>query len=273
MKYIVSLLLATLFLTSCSEYQKVLKNEEPAPKFDLAKTLYEKGVETGRSKYFTRSIRLFEQILPQYRGKPQGQILAYMNANAYYLNGDYYTSAYLFERFAQSYPRSEKAEEAIFKSAKSYYKVSPVYSKDQSQTQKALDKLQTYINVYPEGAYFVEANDIVLELRTKLDKKYYEIAKQYHHTERYKAAIEAFDNYILDYPGTPFKEKAYFYKFESAYILAINSLRSLTEERLEAAKIYAEDYLRYYSDGEFSELATNYLNDINERLNKKAYEN
>lgn len=273
MKYIFSLLIAFVFLSSCSQYQKVLKAEETAPKYEMAKTLYEKGVETGKSKYFTKAIRLFEQILPQYKGKPQGQILSYMNANAYYLNGDYYTSGYLFERFAKSYPTSEKAEEGYFKSAKSYYEVSPVYSKDQTQSEKALLKLQTYINTYPDGSYFDEANQIVLELRTKLDRKYYEIAKQYHHTEHYKAAIEAFDNYVLDFPGTPFKEKSYFYKLESAYILAINSLRSLMDERLKTAKIFAEDYLRYYPEGEFLDQTTIYIKDINERLNKKAYEN
>lgn len=273
MKYLFSLLSALVLLTSCSEYQKVLKNEEVAPKYDMAVKLYEQGLETGKSKYFTKSIKLLEQILPQYKGKPQGQGLSYMEANAYYENGDFFTSGYLFERFAQSYPTSERVEQAVFKSAKSYYNVSPVYSKDQSQSKKALVKLQVYIDTFPDGEFFTEANELVLKIRDKLDKKYYEIAKQYHHTERYKAAIEALDNYILDYPGTPYKEKAYFYKQESAYILAINSLKSLMDERLRVAKVYAEDYLRYYPDGEFAEQTQTYLNDINERLINKAYEN
>lgn len=273
MRYITILFLSLVLLSSCSEYQKVLKSEEVAPKYEMAKSLYEKGVETGKNRYLNKAIRLFDQILPQYRGKPQGETLSYMNANAYYLSGDYFSSAHLFERFTQSYPTSQKAEDALYKSAKAYYEISPVYSLDQSQSLKALNKLQVYIDTYTDGEYFEEANKMVAELQGKIDKKYYEIAKQYHHTERYKAAIEALDNYILDYPGTDYKEKAYFYKYESAYLLAINSLRVLVEDRLETAKIYADDYLRYYPEGEFADEAQTYLNDINKRLKEKAYEN
>lgn len=273
MRYVTVLLLSLILFSSCSEYQKVLKSEEVGPKYEMAKELYEKGVETDKNRYFNKSMRLFDQILPQYRGKPQGETVTYMNANAYYLSGDYFTAAHLFERFTQSYPTSQKSEEALFKSAKSYYEVSPVYSLDQSQSLKALAKLQIYIDTYTEGKHFDEANVLVAELQEKIDKKYYEIAKQYHHTERYKAAIEALDNYILDYPGTDYKEKAYFYKYESAYLLAINSLRVLVEERLKEAKNYGEDYLRYYPEGEFAEEAQTYFDDINKRLKEKAYEN
>jgi outer membrane protein assembly factor BamD len=36
----------------------------------------------------------------------------------------------------------------------------------------------------------------------------------------FKSALVALDNFIV-YPGTPFKEDALFYKFDSAYQLAI----------------------------------------------------
>lgn len=273
MRHITVLLLTVVFLSSCSEYQKVLKSEAIGPKYETAKKLYEKGVETGKSRYLNKATRLFDQIISEYRGKPQGETVSYMNANAYYLNGDYFTSAHLFERFSQSYPTSDKAEDALFKSAKSFYEVSPVYTLDQSKSRKALSKLQIYIDTYTEGEFFEESNALVSELQQKIDRKYYEVAKQYHHTERYKAAIESLDNYILDYPGTKYKEKAYFYKYESAYLLAINSLRVLVEERLEEAKNYGEDYLRYYPEGEFAEEAQTYFDDINKRLKEKAYEN
>jgi len=70
-RYFIVLLTATLFI-SCSEYQKALKSTEIEPKYKVGSKLYEKGVETKKNKYFKRSIRLFEQILPQYQGKPQG---------------------------------------------------------------------------------------------------------------------------------------------------------------------------------------------------------
>jgi outer membrane protein assembly factor BamD len=49
----------------------------------------------------------------------------------------------------------------------------------------------------------------------------------------------ALDNFIIDYPGTPYKEKALFYKLDSAYQLGINSVPSKMEERLICKTAYA----------------------------------
>jgi len=272
MKRIAILLIIIFGFTSCSEYQKVLKEKEIQPKYEMAKELYDKGIETDKDKYLRKSIRLFEQIMPQYKGKPSGETVAYMNANAHYLIGDYFLSGYMMERFTKSYPNSQKVEEAFYKSAKSYYEVSPIYSKDQEDTRKALAKLQFYINTYPDGQYFETSNDMIQELSTKIERKYYEISKQYHHTERYKAAIQSFENYNLKFPGSKFREQAFYYRFESAYILAINSISALVPERLADAKTYYEDYIKYYSESEseLAEQARIYAQDIEERTNTQT---
>jgi len=62
MKSILLLLLIVISFSSCSDYQKVLKDDEIAPKYELAKSMYDKGLEKGKSKYFTKAIRLFDQI-------------------------------------------------------------------------------------------------------------------------------------------------------------------------------------------------------------------
>lgn len=269
MKRLIVLLVFILGLTSCGEYQKVLKEKEIPPKYEMAKNFYDQGVETGKNKYFRKAIRLFDQILPQYKGKPAGETVTFMNANAHYLVGDYFLSGYMFERFTKSYPNSEKVEESFYKSAKSYYEVSPIYSKDQEDTEKALSKLQFYINSYPDGEFFDVSNEMIQELSLKIEKKFYEVSKQYHHTERYNAAIRSFDNFNLRFPGSKYREQAFFYKFESAYIYAINSISVLIPERLEEAREYYEDYIKYYgeSESEFAQKAKIYAKDIEERTN------
>ncbi|RZS92608.1 outer membrane protein assembly factor BamD [Aquimarina brevivitae] len=259
MKRIFLVLSAVLIFGSCSEYQKVLKDEEVAPKYKMAEELYKAG------KY-KKALRLFEQIVPQYRGKPQAERVMYYYADTYYNLEDYYLSGYQFERFAKSYPTSEKREEAFYKGAKSYYYLSPRFSLDQTDTEKAIGKLQEYINTYPESENLKEANALVAELRTKREKKAFEIAKQYHHREDYKVAIESFDNFLVDYPGSTFREKALYYRFESQYLLAVGSYEVLVEERLNLALDYYKDYIRYYNNGELSAQAKELLADINNRL-------
>ncbi len=124
-----------MLLTSCSEYQKAIKNDDIAKKYDVAEKMYDKG------KY-TKAIRLFEQIAPSYRGKAQAQKMFYMYSQSLYKSKQFYTAGYQFESFAANYPKSEKVEEASFLSAKSYYMLSPRFSLDQVDTYKALDKLQ-----------------------------------------------------------------------------------------------------------------------------------
>ncbi|RRO11742.1 outer membrane protein assembly factor BamD [Flavobacteriaceae bacterium 14752] len=266
MKQLFYILSAFVLLTSCSEYQKVLKQKEIKPKFDLANRFYEEGLKEEKNRKLTKAIKLYEQILPSLQGKPQSEIVQFNVANAYYSIGDHLISGYKFERFTKAYPTSQKVEEAMFKSAESYYHESPRYSLDQTDTRKAIDKLQIYINEYPDGQYFAEANDKLQELRYKIEKKYYEIAKQYHHTYRYKAAISDFENYLVKYPGSAFKEQTYYYRFESAYLLAINSFRSLVEERLETALVYFDDYKSRYPEGEFIKQAQEYANDAEVRI-------
>lgn len=246
MRLFVTIVALGLFFGACSPYQKVLKKGEVGEKFHFADSLYNAG------KY-KKALKLMEQIVPAYRGKPQAEKLMFIYSDTYYQLEDYYLAGYQFERFVTSYPSSQKAEEAAFKSAKAYYQLSPRYSLDQKDTNIALDKLQQFINSYPESSYLQEANSLVAELTNKIEKKRFEIAKQYYYTKsignNYKAAIAAFDNFILDFPGSEFREQAYYLRFEAAYTLAINSYQYLVQERLEQAKTYYNSYTRYYPNG------------------------
>lgn len=265
MKKLLYILSILFFITSCSEYQKVLKQKEIKPKFDMANAFYEESLETGKKSKMVKAIKLYEQILPTLQGKPQSQIVQYNIANALYNIEDFIQSGYKFERFTKAFPNSQKLEEAYFKSAESYYNLSPRYSLDQTDSKKAINKLQFYLDQYPDGQYFAEANEKLQELETKIERKYYEVAKQYHHTTRYKSAIYDFDNYLVEYPGSAYKEQAYYYKFESAYLLAINSFEYLMEERFDDALAYFEDYNERYPEGEFIEQAKLYADDIKVR--------
>jgi outer membrane protein assembly factor BamD len=248
MNKILIVLLALTTLTSCSEYQKALKSEDPAVKAEVAKKLYDDG------KY-TKAIRLYEQVAPSYKGKPQGEQVFYYFSKSYYATKQYYLAGYQLENYAATYPKSEKREEAAFLGAECYYRLSPIYSLDQIDTQKALSKLQKFIDTYPNSEYLPKANEYVKELREKEEKKVFEVAKQYNLISDYKAAIKAFDNFIADYPGTPFKEQALFYRFDAAYKLAINSVPNKKQERLNFALNAYSSLLKFKSDTEFKEKA------------------
>jgi len=258
------LMALAVVLYSCNEYQKVLKNEDVKAKYDLAEKYYEEGD-------FKRANRIFEQIAPKYVGKPQGERVMFFLANSYYKRRDYNFAGYQFERFLKSYPKSDKAPEASFLGAKSYYMLSPRYSLDQTDTDKALGKLQIFINSYPESEYLAEANIMAQELTTKKERKAFEIAKQFtklgksYILEYNISAIAALDNFISDNPGSIYREDALFLKIEATTNLALNSTQSKKQERLETAKAAYDNLLKYYPDTKYTKDA----NDLVEKVNKE----
>ena len=266
MKNIVYIFLMTLVFSSCSEFQKALKSEDTATKFQLGTELFDAG------KY-NKANRLFSQIVPSYRGKPQAEKLMYMYSMSYYYMNDYHLSGYQLERFESSYPKSEKAEESLFLSAKSYYMLSPIYSKEQKETKEAIEKLQLFINKYPDSQYLPEANALIKELDYKLEKKAFEIAKQYStiayfEAADYEAAIKAFDNFLLEYPGTSFREQAMYYRLETAQKLALNSVEYKKEERLSTALGYFNTFKKYFPESQFIGDAERVNQDVQNELQK-----
>lgn len=235
--FYITLLFAVLL--SCSDFQKALKSEDVATKFQLGTTLFEEGK-------WSKANRLFAQIVPDYRGKPQGEKLMYMYAMSYYNMEDYYLSAYHLSRFESSYPKSEKVEEAGFLAAKSAYLVSPIYSKEQKETLEAIEKLQLFINRYPNSEYLSQANEMVKELDLKLERKAFEIARQYNIITDYSASIKSCDNFILEFPGSVYREDIFFLRFDSAYKLAINSVEYKQQERVNDAITYYQAYKKSY---------------------------
>ncbi|MCL9770115.1 outer membrane protein assembly factor BamD [Flavobacterium sp. HXWNR69] len=261
MNKVVSFLFIALFLMSCSEYQKALKSEDVAVKNEAANKMYEAG------KYM-KAIRLYEQIVPAYKGKPSAERMFYFYSMSLYKTKQYYLAGYQLENFVATYPKSEKREEVAFYAAESFYKLSPSYSLDQTDTEKALDKMQRFIDMYPDSQFLPQANAYVKELREKLEKKAFEIAKQYNTISDYKGALKALENFIADYPGTPFKEQALYYRFDSAYKLAVNSVESKKLERLIYAKSTYQNLIKHNSQTEFKEKADDMLAELELELQK-----
>ena len=256
---------AALSLGACSEYQKVLKSDDTAAKYAAADSLYNVG------KY-KKALKLMEQIVPAYRGKPQAERLMFIYANTFYELEDYLLAGYQFERFETSFPQSDSVEVAAYKSAISYYELSPRYSLEQEDTYKALEKMQAYINKYPNSEYRLKTNEKVQELRIKLEKKDFEIAKQYfdiaEYLGSYVPAIEGFDNFILDHPGSVYRKEAFYYRLEAAYKRAISGVPSEVQGRLETAKGYYNAFQKYFKNdtSEFKQQADEIMQAIDAQL-------
>ena len=248
------LILLSFLMISCNDYQKLLNSpENEVDKYNAAEEYYENGE-------FRRANALIEQIIPSYRGKPQGERLVFFFANSYFETRSYYSAAIQFENFIKSYPNSQRIQEAYFMEAKSYFMLSPLYTLDQDDTFTGIDKLQVFINRFPNSEYVAEALELIEQLQNKIEKKEFEVSKQYYTIRDYSSAIKSLDNFIADNPGTIFREEALYYRWLSQYEIAVNSIESRINERVTELERSLENFLRYYPD-------TIFIDDLSEKIN------
>ena len=251
--------LGLLLFSNCSEYQKLLNGDGVSEKYKAAEAYYKAGE-------YRKANRLFEMVIPSYRGKPQAERLIFFFADTYFQTKSYYLAAYQFENFIKSYPKSNRIAEAHFMAAKSYYMKSPIHSLDQKDTQTAVEKLQIFLNNYAGSEYAQEANALILELQTKLEQKDFEISKQYYTIQDYKAAIQSLDIFMGEHPGTKFREEAFYYKFLASFEIATNSVARLQQQRLEELTILYENIIRYYPESIYMEVLQDKMTRVNALL-------
>ncbi len=256
MKKLVFLLLIAVTLVGCGQFNKALKSTNYNDKIAMIDTLM-------RKEKYGKALQLFEQVRAKYRGTDSAKYVRIRFADALYGDENYPNSAYQYESFARDYPQHEEHERAEFMAAKSHYQMSPIFSKDQTDTEIALAKLQEYININPKGEYLDEANVLVDELRLKLDKKAYEIAKNYHHRESYIPAIATFKNFIVEHPGSVYMDDAQFYLLDSQFQYAKKSTFNLIPERMEQAKKYYNTFIKRHPQSEYRKRADELLDEIN----------
>ena len=80
MKNFFCLAIVILSLSSCSTYQKALKSEDMGVKYAVADSLY-------KAEKYKKSLKLWEQLVPSYRGKPQAERVQFLYADSYFRAG------------------------------------------------------------------------------------------------------------------------------------------------------------------------------------------
>lgn len=248
MKQILSLLLLLTVVTSCNEYNKLVKSED----YELKKT---RGIEYYNTGEFIKSVTLLESAIPFYKLSMEGEKVYYYFCMGNYKLKDYYLASYYFRRFISQYPSSKYTEECQFLSAMCSVHNSPEYSLDQTETFNALDQLQVFADMYPDSEKMDTCNIIMDNLHAKLEFKDFESAKLYHQTENYKAAVVAFDNIMVKYPTSKYKYEVLNLSVLSNYELAINSIQSKKLERLNnTLKSYRKFVAEFPNSEEISKL-------------------
>lgn len=268
-KYLRLLLLLAIpatVMVSCGEYNKVLKSTDLDYKQEMAEKYFDEGE-------YVKALPLLEELIPLRRGTKHAAKVYYLYTYCHYHLQDFYLSSYYFKNFAKTYPASEYTEECNFMSAYCYYLNSPKSSLDQSSTERAIDEMQLFMNLYPESSRRDTCNTLIDKMREKLEMKSYNQAMLYFKTENYQSASVALTNTLNDYPSSKYKEEILFHILKSNYLLAINSVPAKKEVRLkETIKSYHK-FVGSFGESKHKREADNLLGNAKKQLEKLSIVN
>jgi outer membrane protein assembly factor BamD len=238
-------LIILVLLSSCGEYEKLLKSTD----YDLKKLKAKEYFDNGQ---FVKSSELLGQILPRYRGSEEAEDLNWINAQSYYGMKDYFSAGTYFKTYMDQYPYGKYAEEATFMAAKCDYNLSPRAELDQDNTKTAIEGFNLFLNRYPLSSRGEECKKLIKELQEKLVEKSYMSARLYYDMKNYKSAITALNNSLKEYADTKYREEMMFLKLNSLYLYAENSMADKQKERYQATLDDYYSFMEEFPQSKFS---------------------
>ncbi|OJW82222.1 MAG: hypothetical protein BGO69_16655 [Bacteroidetes bacterium 46-16] len=216
--------LSILLLSACNGYEKLLKSSDVNLKLSKANEYYDK-------KYYQHANQLYESLLPVMKHTRNYEQLYYRYSYTFYYMKDYLSASYHFKNFTEFFPSSKDAVECEFMYGLCLYKYSPKYSLDPTNTIKAMEALQSFVNVHPESKYATEANTYVKACRDKMEMKAASAAKLYYDIGQYKAASVAYKSVMHSYPESPKMDMYQYMEVRALYHYAHESVKEKQEER------------------------------------------
>lgn len=232
------ILIILVLVSSCGDYEKLLKSTD----YDLKKT---KAKEYYEASQYVKATELFTQIIPRFRATEEAEELIWMNAKSFYGMKDYIMAGSNFNSFNEQYPNGKHAEEAYFFKAMCDYNMSPRPELDQANTRNAIEGFNIFLNRFPASPNVEEAEKLLKELEERLVEKSYLSAKLYHDMGQYKAAVVALNNSLKEYSDTKYREEMMFLKLNSLFLYAEKSLAVKQKERYQAT---LDDYYSFMEE-------------------------
>ena len=228
LKNLLYLYFGLVLLSSCGGFEKIRKSSDVNYKLTKANEYFDK-------KDYNHANLLYKELMPIMKSTRNYEALSFRYAYTFYYQKDYVTASYAFKNFTEYFPSSKEAEEAEYMSAICLFKYAPKFSLDQTNTIKALEALQSYVNRYPKSARMAEANKFIDESHQKLEMKQAGAAKLYYNITKYKAATVAYKSVLRNYPESPNADQYLYMIMKSWFRYAQNSYTEKQEERYSTA--------------------------------------
>lgn len=229
MRKLFTYLILPIMLCGCTEYSQIIKSKDVDLKFEYAKKAYDQ-------RKYLQAATVLNDIITPLRGGPKGEEALFLLGMSYYENKDYLNSGVYFKTYYNRYPKGKYAELARFYSGYGYYLSSPDPQLDQTNTVKAIEELQGFLDYFPRSDKVTIAQNAIFELQDKLTLKELQNVQLYYNLgnflgNNYEAAIITAQNALRTYPYSKYREDFELLILKSRFQEAKQSVEEKKEDR------------------------------------------
>jgi len=217
-------------LVGCSSSKRVAHNSP--------KQAYKKGMKQFEKENYDKALRYFRGVLSYGRGNKWGY------------------------RNDPMVPRAE------YERARAYYARSPDYQLTQTDTRKAIELFQLFVDRYPDHKLVPKAQKKIDELRAKLAHKKYGAAKLYERRDMWRAATQTYEAVFDQYPDTPWADNALLGALRSYIRYADRSVRQKQAERYQQAIVKHDRLAQLFPESPLLKQAHSLRNEAQRKLER-----
>jgi outer membrane protein assembly factor BamD len=254
----------SFILLSCTEYNKILKSTDIDLKYTYAKKYYDE-------EKYSRTYTLLEPLQAYLKGTSRAEEGLYLLAQSFFYDKDYGTATQYYTAYYNTYPKGEYTEICRFQAAYGMYLSSPDSRLDQTNTIKALQQFQEFLEIYPNSNKVKEAQDCMFELQEKLAYKELMACKLYYNLgnymgNNYEACVVTCREALKNYPYSKYKEDYQVFIVRSRYQLAINSIAEKQPIRYRDVVDEYFNYTNMFPEGKHKDELEKYYNTARKRV-------
>ncbi len=197
--------------------------------------------------------RLFEELERLHPYSPLARTAILRSAEAYYEVGNYDEAIIAGNRFLEFFPGDERVPEARFLVARSHYDQIADVKRDQSSAQKALQELETLVQLHPDSEYARAARLMIDASVDQIAGKEMDVGRFYLNSGNYVAAIGRFQIVVERYDTTSHVAEALHRLVEANLALGLvgpaRRAAVILGHNFQNSQWYADSYALLQSEG------------------------
>ncbi|MEL6919770.1 MAG: outer membrane protein assembly factor BamD [Pseudomonadota bacterium] len=201
-------LASAVTLASCSRNNESIDLQNYAATIEPADVLYNQGLANMNAGNMREAARKFSAVDRQHPYSDFARKANVMAAFVSYRMGNFDDAIQASRRFVNLYPSHEDAAYAQYIIGLSYFKQMPEVTRDQRDTQLAVQNFNELLERYPGSIYEADARKRLRMARDQLAGKEMQIGRYYLERREYAGAISRFRVVAENYSTTRHIEEA-----------------------------------------------------------------